>query len=1372
MTSRILASLLAAAIAAAALPVPLRAIEIAEKRGDFYYDGEDRLVAVKHVDVPDADRRPMSSKEKMALLGLELPAARAALQPRYVEPKPPEVAVHATSLTNVIAVKFRDDRPVRLSNGRWSSAGPAAAADAIVATRPGARVERMFRTDERILDEDRETGQLLGGRALPDLNNWYRIVLPEGADGRALANELLALDDVETAYFETAPAEPPACGDVAPTPPDWEASQFHLDAAPAGVDARYAWGYHFGGDGHPGFWVIDIEYSWCYLHEDYNADTSAVLNGIVVGGFETQDHGTSVLGLIGGCDNGFGMTGITDDVTMRMVDVDNGGIPAAITTASSYLFPGEIMLLEQQVFGPSGELLPVEWAQASFDAITVAVANGFVVVEAAANGGVNLDSAAYGGKFNPAVRHSGATLVGSSNLDHSVRSTSNYGSRVDVHSYGTGIWAPGYGDWFSSGSTCNQDYTTTFGGTSGASAIVTGAAVSLQGIANAKYGIDLTPFQMNASLRVGGTPQGAPTANNIGPMPNLVAAINEVEPDLSPLTPTGWSYPVVPRSVTGTTGSSCPLGAAALPGGGNTYWNFAEENNPAAYAPTVNNSDHRVYVEDAWYVNGFGGNLNPGGWQYGADVLSLTVKGGRHSVHFESDWENVEAEWIETNNLWSRQFIWSGLTLAEDVPATRTFDPVAFDARWPGPFYNAEGVQATPAGGYWHAFAVMPAGATDDFDVRLNTEAPANIPQAGFGASVVGSFTGPGEIAVVAWDQNEVTPGTHWASVLNFGGTGSKVVEFESDDGTLATGVNGPFTIQAGDLIDVHELFLGAGTEYRVHIEVLSGSADFGISVLDGTSGYHDKVSTVMPGGYADNAGSGEDEWVVVSPTTTDFRGLLVWKAGSVDRTATLTFNVIVSTAPNLVGSRTPNSWDYPIVPRNTRDAVLLVDLPATLNGNQPTTSLNWATYNEGANQAAAPWRTDLRVDDVLQFLSTAGTLNSGAYWVVMNTTQITVDGGRHHVRSTADAVSQLAEFDEADNNYTDWFVWSPMDVSTVAGTRPVPDIADPVGYGPWFSCDGYTATGGSGTYWTAVSILPVNAVDDYDIRLHNASTGSRSGFDNPLTWSDGGPGLSDFVIVNHNVLPQAAYDYGVLNRFGGSGGFEIRQSDAPYHGVVGAGVTRYGPFTMNTPEPVELHEFFVDAGLVGVPVYLSLNRLTGTPDLGLAVYDGALGTHSKFSALATVDAAPGGQDEHLGPVFFPAANYYAVAVFKHGSADVAKAGQYELVFSTGSSAVDAPEVGPVPAEFALAAPSPNPFRGAATTVRFDLPVPADVKVSVYDLAGRRVATLADGRQPAGRHAVAWDGRDGAGSRVGAGVYFVRLESPEFSRSRKVTLLR
>jgi hypothetical protein len=531
-----------------------------------------------------------------------------------------------------------------------------------------------------------------------------------------------------------------------------------------------------------------------------------------------------------------------------------------------------------------------------------------------------------------------------------------------------------------------------------------------------------------------------------------------------------------------------------------------------------------------------------------------------------------------------------------------------------------------------------------------------------------------------------------------------------------------------------------------------------------------------MPGGYADNAGPYEDEFVVVAPAANDFHGLVVWKKGAADVNATLTYNLHISIDPNLVGSGTPSGWDDPIVPRNSADALpFLVDLPPTLNGNQPTTSFNWATYNEGANAAPGPWDTELRLDDVLQFTGTAATLSSGAYFVDMNNPQVQVAGGRHHVRSTADVLSQLTEFDELDNDFTDWFVWSPMDLATVATPRPVPPVSNPYGYGPWYSCDGYRTIGdggASGSYWTAVGMIPIDGADDYDLRVHVASTGSKDGFDNPLAASYSAAGLTDFVIVNHNQLANVDYDYGVLNLSAGAKGFEIRENRAPDHGVVPAGVTRYGPFTMGTPEPIEVHEFYIDTPLVGTPVYISLNQLTGTPDLVLAVFDGAIAAHDRSSALATVNAAPGGQDEHLGPVLFPSPNYYAVAVYKNGAADRTKGGQYELVFSTGGSAVDAPETVAAPAEFALAAPSPNPFRTDGTTVRFDLPRPTDAQVSVYDLAGRRVATLTEGALPAGRHSVRWDGRDVTGRRVGAGVYFVRLESAGFSRTRKVTLLR
>jgi hypothetical protein len=68
----------------------------------------------------------------------------------------------------------------------------------------------------------------------------------------------------------------------------------------------------------------------------------------------------------------------------------------------------------------------------------------------------------------------------------------------------------------------------------------------------------------------------------------------------------------------------------------------------------------------------------------------------------------------------------------------------------------------------------------------------------------------------------------------------------------------------------------------------------------------------------------------------------------------------------------------------------------------------------------------------------------------------------------------------------------------------------------------------------------------------------------------------------------------------------------------------------------------------------------------------------------------------------------------------------------------------------------PNPF-SAGTTVSYWLPESGDVRVTVYDLFGRRVAELFEGRQEAGHHAMTWDASRGSPAIAG-GVYFIRLE--------------
>jgi flagellar hook assembly protein FlgD len=88
---------------------------------------------------------------------------------------------------------------------------------------------------------------------------------------------------------------------------------------------------------------------------------------------------------------------------------------------------------------------------------------------------------------------------------------------------------------------------------------------------------------------------------------------------------------------------------------------------------------------------------------------------------------------------------------------------------------------------------------------------------------------------------------------------------------------------------------------------------------------------------------------------------------------------------------------------------------------------------------------------------------------------------------------------------------------------------------------------------------------------------------------------------------------------------------------------------------------------------------------------------------------------------------------------------------------------------FSLSAPFPNPARGSARC-DLELGASAQVEVSVFDAAGRRVRLLARGNHAMGRHVLAWDGRDERGSRVRAGVYFVRATDGPATRTRRLVL--
>jgi flagellar hook assembly protein FlgD len=64
------------------------------------------------------------------------------------------------------------------------------------------------------------------------------------------------------------------------------------------------------------------------------------------------------------------------------------------------------------------------------------------------------------------------------------------------------------------------------------------------------------------------------------------------------------------------------------------------------------------------------------------------------------------------------------------------------------------------------------------------------------------------------------------------------------------------------------------------------------------------------------------------------------------------------------------------------------------------------------------------------------------------------------------------------------------------------------------------------------------------------------------------------------------------------------------------------------------------------------------------------------------------------------------------------------------------------------------------------------VRLAIFDLAGRRVATLADGVLPSGYRTAAWNGTADDGTAVSSGVYFARVEANGETATRKVLLIR
>lgn len=267
------------------------------------------------------------------------------------------------------------------------------------------------------------------------------------------------------------------------------------------------------------------------------------MNGVVVD--TSRAHGTAVLGELCAIDNSLGCTGFAPNIASVFVASRNPSLANSIVDVLDNLDFGDVMLLETQdgVPGTSPTMFgPSEIVEAVRESCRLATALGIIVVAAGGNGtnngsapATNLDTfTGAGGNLvlfrnnaNPDFFDSGAIIVAAatSAAPHTRLVFSTHGQRIDCYGWGQNI------------TTCSSDatgattlYRNNFGGTSGASPMVTGAALCVQGIFQAATGGRLSPRQMRQILSdpAFNTPRAAAEATAIGVMPNLRGIIDNV----------------------------------------------------------------------------------------------------------------------------------------------------------------------------------------------------------------------------------------------------------------------------------------------------------------------------------------------------------------------------------------------------------------------------------------------------------------------------------------------------------------------------------------------------------------------------------------------------------------------------------------------------------------------------------------------------------------------------------------------------------------------------------------------------------------------------------------------------------------------------
>jgi len=405
--------------------------------------------------------------------------------------------------------------------------------------------------DEMILNAEKIGGNV---QAILKLRTIFKVTIPNPTNVRLydLATQLELLDEVEySSLVSLQPVQPPF--DIMPVTTNFETNQSYLGANP-GVNMNYAWNLNAIGSGIK---VRDVEYGFNKNHEELHQINTFLATGMTVNAGASVDyteHGTATFGTVFAHRGNYGVSGLAYGATEMILfpewQVSGYNRIFAISQSIANSTIGDLIIYEMQGVGQNGQYVPAEINSVIWDLTAAASTSGIVIVAAAGNGNQNLNSAYYQTYMNQG--NSGAIIVGAgtSNLLHNKLFYSTHGTRVDVQGWGENVLTSGYGDAYIFGGDFNQYYTN-FAGTSSATAMVAGCVAVLQSYHFGLAGTYLTGPEMRTILKNTGIAQGNVTSGNIGPLPNMQAAMQAIYDNylLSVVAESSLEFTVYPNPV-------------------------------------------------------------------------------------------------------------------------------------------------------------------------------------------------------------------------------------------------------------------------------------------------------------------------------------------------------------------------------------------------------------------------------------------------------------------------------------------------------------------------------------------------------------------------------------------------------------------------------------------------------------------------------------------------------------------------------------------------------------------------------------------------------------------------------------------------------